>query len=85
MLQFPKNKKEDSSEHLLRQSKTENQSEDSEMTCVNTGDRNRTYRVTVQDGPTTPRRHICKKVQIKTIYIQIDFNSSIKKTRNFSQ
>ena len=50
------------------QSKTENQSEDSEMPCVNAGDRNRTYRVTIQDGPTTPRRHICKKAQIKTIY-----------------
>ena len=32
------------------------------------GDRNRTYRVTVQDGPTTPQRHICKKAQIKPIY-----------------
>ena len=39
-----------------------------EMPCANAGDRNRTYRVTVQDGPTTPQRHICKKAQIKTIY-----------------
>ena len=38
------------------------------MPCVNAGDRNRTYRVTVQDGPTTPQQHICKKAQIKPIY-----------------
>ena len=32
------------------------------------GNRTRTYRVTVQDDPTTPQRQICKKARIKTIY-----------------
>ncbi len=32
------------------------------------GDRTRTYRVTVQDDPTTPQRHTFKTAQIITIY-----------------
>ena len=32
------------------------------------GDRTRTYRVTIQDDPTTPQRHTFKTAQIITIY-----------------
>jgi hypothetical protein len=32
------------------------------------GDRTRTYRVTIQDDPTTPQRHTFTKTGITTIY-----------------
>ena len=36
--------------------------------CVDTGDRNRVYRMGARHDPTTPQRHTFKKVGIKTIY-----------------
>ena len=45
------------------------------------GDQTRTYRVTVQDGPTTPQRHTFKKARITTIYNTNRFTSSDKEEK----
>jgi hypothetical protein len=43
------------------------------------GDRTRTYRVTVQDDPTTPQRHTFRKAGITTIYDTNRFVTSADK------
>jgi hypothetical protein len=46
------------------------------------GDRTRTYRVTVQDDPTTPQRHTFTKAGITTIYDTNKFVTSADKEEN---
>ena len=47
------------------------------------GDRNRAYRVTGQDNPTTPQRHTFRKAGITTIYNTNRFFTSSDKEERF--